>query len=147
MSSTRPGLVRIIGRWDLTAAVVNAVIGSSIFGLPSELARLTGAASPLAAVYAGVGILAIVLCFAEVASRFQEPGGPYLLRIPIMPFLSLTAAPIRPFNSALPINEYTRAGKTCNPDNYDCLTSDQCCSGFCVSAPYNLCGHCAASGH
>ncbi len=74
----RPGLVRIIGRWDLTAAVINAVIGSSIFGLPSELARLTGAASPLAALYAGLGVLAIVLCFAEVASRFQEPGGPYL---------------------------------------------------------------------
>jgi amino acid transporter len=74
----RPGLVRIIGRWDLTAAVINAVIGSSIFGLPSELARWTGAASPLAALYAGLGVAAIVLCFAEVASRFQEPGGPYL---------------------------------------------------------------------
>jgi APA family basic amino acid/polyamine antiporter len=70
--------VRIIGRWDLTAAVINAVIGSSIFGLPAELARLTGSASPLAAVFAGLGVLAIVLCFAEVASRFQEAGGPYL---------------------------------------------------------------------
>ena len=26
----------------------------------------------------GLGVLTIVLCFAEVASRFQEPGGPYL---------------------------------------------------------------------
>jgi amino acid transporter len=76
--SARPGLVRIIGRWDLTAAVINAVIGSSIFGLPAELARLTGSGSPLAALFAGLGVLAIVLCFAEVASRFQEAGGPYL---------------------------------------------------------------------
>jgi basic amino acid/polyamine antiporter, APA family len=73
-----PGLVRIIGRWDLTAAVINAVIGSSIFGMPAELARLTGQHSPLVALIAGIGVLAIVLCFAEVASRFQEPGGPYL---------------------------------------------------------------------
>lgn len=73
-----PQLVRAIGRGDLTAAVVNGVVGSAIFGMPSELAALTGAASPLVALVAGAGVLAIVLCFAEVASRFQEPGGPYL---------------------------------------------------------------------
>jgi APA family basic amino acid/polyamine antiporter len=73
-----PGLQRIIGRWDLTAAVINAVIGSAIFGMPAELARLTGASSPLVALIAGLGMLTIFLCFAEVASRFQEPGGPYL---------------------------------------------------------------------
>jgi basic amino acid/polyamine antiporter, APA family len=72
------GLPRIIGRWDLTAAVINAVIGSSIFGMPAELARLTGRWSPLVALLAGMGVLTIVLCFAEVASRFQEAGGPYL---------------------------------------------------------------------
>ncbi len=76
--AARPGLVRSIGRWDLTAAVINAVIGSAIFGMPAEQARLTGAASPLVALIAGLGVLTIVLCFAEVASRFQEPGGPYL---------------------------------------------------------------------
>jgi amino acid transporter len=76
--SPRPGLVRVIGRADLTAAVVNAVIGSAIFGMPSEQARLTGVWSPLVALVAGLGVLTIVLCFAEVASRFQEPGGPYL---------------------------------------------------------------------
>jgi amino acid transporter len=74
----RPGLVRAIGRFDLTAAVVNAVIGSAIFGMPARQAALTGAWSPLAYLVAGVGILAVVLCFAEVASRFQDAGGPYL---------------------------------------------------------------------
>ena len=72
------GLVRSIGRWDFTAAVVNAVVGSSVFTLPSVLASLTGAWSPLAFVIAGFGILTIMLCFAEVASRFTEAGGPYL---------------------------------------------------------------------
>ena len=74
----RPGLVRAIGRFDLTAAIVNGVIGSAIFGMPATLAALTGAWSPLAALLGGLGILTIVLCFAEVASRFRDPGGPYL---------------------------------------------------------------------
>ena len=74
----RPRLVRAIGRWDFTALVVNGIIGSGIFGLPAVLAGLTGAWSPLAYLLAGIGMLAIVLCHAEVASRFTEPGGPYL---------------------------------------------------------------------
>jgi amino acid transporter len=73
-----PRLVRAIGRWDLTAAIVNGVIGSSIFGMPDDIARLCGAWSPLAYLLTGLGILAIVLCFAEVASRFDQAGGPYL---------------------------------------------------------------------
>ncbi len=78
MTTSRPGLVRAIGRFDLTAAVVNGVIGSAIFRLPAQQAALTGEWSPLASLLAGIGILAVVLCFAEVASRFQDAGGPYL---------------------------------------------------------------------
>ena len=77
-AASRPGLIRAIGRWDLTALVVNGVIGSSIFGMPSVLAGLTGAWSPVTALLGGLGILAIVLCHAEVASRFNEAGGTYL---------------------------------------------------------------------
>jgi amino acid transporter len=77
-NSARPELLRAIGRWDLTAAVVNGVIGSSIFGLPGTLAKLVGVWSPLACLAAGLGTLLVVLCFAEVASRFREAGGPYL---------------------------------------------------------------------
>ena len=73
-----PRLVRAIGRFDLTAAIVNGVIGSAIFTMPASQAALTGAWSPLAALVAGLGVLTIVLCFAEVASRFPEAGGPYL---------------------------------------------------------------------
>ena len=76
--SERPALERQLGRWDLTAAVINGVIGSCIFGLPAVLAALTGVLSPLAALAAGGGILLIVLCFAEVGSRFREHGGVYL---------------------------------------------------------------------
>jgi amino acid transporter len=76
--TTGPGLVRAMGRWDLTAAVVNAVVGSGIFGLPSVLAQHLGAMSPLAFGLGGLGIFTIVLCFAEVSSRFEDAGGPYL---------------------------------------------------------------------
>ena len=74
----RIGLVRAIGRWDLTASVVNGTIGSAIFGMPAVLAAATGAWSPLAALFAALGILLITLCHAEVASRFREAGGTYL---------------------------------------------------------------------
>jgi APA family basic amino acid/polyamine antiporter len=74
----KPTLVRAIGRWSLTAVVINSVIGSGIFGLPSPVAGLVGAWSPLAVVFAGLSIFVIVLCFAEVGSRFDEAGGPYL---------------------------------------------------------------------
>ncbi len=71
-------LVRAIGRFDLTAAIVNGVIGSAIFGMPARIAELTGPWSPLAYLAAGLGVLSMVLCFADVASRFQDAGGPYL---------------------------------------------------------------------
>ena len=67
-----------MGRRDLTSAVVNSVIGSGIFGLPSAVAALTGEWSPLAVLLAGVGVFSIVLCVAELAGRFDATGGPYL---------------------------------------------------------------------
>ena len=71
-------LVRAIGRWSLTALMVNTIIGSGIFGLPSVVAGLVGKASPLAYLAAAAGVGAIMACFAEVASQFREAGGPYL---------------------------------------------------------------------
>ena len=42
------------------------------------LAGLTGEWSPLTFILAGLGMLTMLLCMAEVASRFTEAGGPYL---------------------------------------------------------------------
>ncbi len=71
-------LVRAIGRWSLAALLVNSIIGSGIFGLPSIVAGLVGRASPLAYLIAAAGMGVIMACFAEVASQFRESGGPYL---------------------------------------------------------------------
>lgn len=76
--SSNRTLPRVIGRWTLTALVVNAIIGSGIFGLPDDIARHLGAAAPLAYVLAALGIGVVMACFAEVASQFKETGGPYL---------------------------------------------------------------------
>src|SRR6516162_1143267 len=73
-----PALVRAIGRWSLTALALNVIVGSGIFGLPDDIARRVGPAAPLAYVIAALGIAVVVACFAEVASRFQGAGGPYL---------------------------------------------------------------------
>jgi len=77
-SSTGPHLVRAIGRWSLTALVVNSIIGSGVFGLPSVVAGYLGKFSPLAVLLAGIGMGVIFGCFAEVASHFHQAGGPYL---------------------------------------------------------------------
>jgi amino acid transporter len=57
---------------------VNGVVGAGIFGAPAAVAALVGSWSPLAALAAAAGILTVVLCFAEVGSRFDSSGGPYL---------------------------------------------------------------------
>jgi APA family basic amino acid/polyamine antiporter len=71
-------LLRAIGRWSLTALVINSIIGSGVFGLPSTVAGYLGKQSPLAVLLAGIGMAVIFGCFAEVASHFQQAGGPYL---------------------------------------------------------------------
>jgi amino acid transporter len=71
-------LIRAIGRWSLVALVVNSIVGSGVFGLPSTVAGLIGNYSPYAVLAAGAGMSIIIACFAEVASRFQQAGGPYL---------------------------------------------------------------------
>src|SRR5882762_10967997 len=77
-SEKSSGLVRAIGRWTLTALVVNSIVGSGIFGLPSLVSGYVGRWSPLAYLIAAAIVAVIMGCFAEVASRFGESGGPYL---------------------------------------------------------------------
>lgn len=71
-------LIRGISRWDLTAIAINTIIGAGIFGLPAKVTALIGSWSLLAFVFCALIIGLIVLCFAEVSSRFQSTGGMYL---------------------------------------------------------------------
>jgi amino acid transporter len=75
---TDEGLVRGIRRWDLVAITINGIIGAGIFGLPSRVFTLIGPYSVIAFVACALIVALIILCFAEVSSRFDDTGGPYL---------------------------------------------------------------------
>jgi len=65
----------VAGIWLLA---VNGMIGAGIFGVPAGAAALTGIYSPLVFLGCGVLLMAVVLCFAEIASHFRGTGGPVL---------------------------------------------------------------------
>ena len=73
-----PTLRRELGRWDLTAIGINQVIGGAIFAQPAVLAAHAGAWSPWMVGAVGLASMLIALSFAEVGSRFDRTGGPYL---------------------------------------------------------------------
>jgi amino acid transporter len=71
-------LVRAVGFWGLVAMCINAVVGSGVFLLPTESYKLLGPFSLWAPLIFAVPVFILVLCFAEAASHFSEPGGAYL---------------------------------------------------------------------
>jgi amino acid transporter len=78
LTQSQHALVRTIGRWSLTALMVNSIVGVSIFKLPADLAARLGRLSPFSCLGAGAGILIIAGCIAEVSSYYDETGGLYL---------------------------------------------------------------------
>jgi amino acid transporter len=72
------GLVRGIGRASLVALFIYSVVGAGIFGLPSKVHALLGPYALVAYFACALLVLLVVLCFAEVGSRFERTGGPYL---------------------------------------------------------------------
>jgi amino acid transporter len=77
-SAPAPTLRRELGRWDLTAIGINQVIGGAVFAQPAVLAAHAGAWSPWMVAAVGLASMLIALSFAEVGSRFDGTGGPYL---------------------------------------------------------------------
>src|SRR5438552_5899803 len=77
-AAAAPTLRRALGRWDLTAIGVNQVIGGAIFLMPAQVAAQIGGWSPIGFILMGLASLSVALCFAEVGSRFDSTGGPYL---------------------------------------------------------------------
>lgn len=71
------GLVRAIGLFGLTAAIVNVTVGGGIYRLPAAAAQGLGTAAPIAYVACAVALVFIVICFAEAGSRVSLTGGIY----------------------------------------------------------------------
>jgi len=72
------GLIRQMGALGIALLALNGMIGAGIFGVPAGAAALAGAWSPLVFVACALLLGAIMLCFAEIASRFDRTGGPIL---------------------------------------------------------------------
>lgn len=71
-------LRRSLSRWDLTAIVVNTVIGAAVLGLPGRLFGLLGVYSVAAWALCAVIFGVIAHSFAEVGRQFSTTGGPYI---------------------------------------------------------------------
>ncbi len=70
------GLDRQLGAVGIGLLALNGMIGAGIFGVPAGAAFLTGAWSPLVFVACALLLGFIMLCFADIASRFEHTGGP-----------------------------------------------------------------------
>lgn len=71
-------LRRVLGKWELTAIGVGAVIGGGIFVLTGVAANIhAGPALALSFVLAGVGCLFAALCYAEFAGILPVSGSAY----------------------------------------------------------------------
>ena len=77
-NETHPGLVRAVSRWQIVGLSINDVIGSGIYLLPAATFLLLGPASIWAVLLAGLVVALLVLCYAQAASYFDQPGGSYL---------------------------------------------------------------------
>jgi amino acid transporter len=75
---TEEPLIRQMSVAGIWLLAVNGMIGAGIFGVPAGAASLTGIYSPLVFLGCGVLLMAVVLCFAELASYFRGTGGPVL---------------------------------------------------------------------
>ncbi len=71
-------LNRVLGKWELTALGIGAVIGGGIFVLTGVAAHLhAGPALALSFVLAGVGCMFAALCYSEFASILPVEGSAY----------------------------------------------------------------------
>src|SRR5258708_6936455 len=74
------GLVRALGPVDATMIVMGSMIGSGVFIVSAESARLTGAPGWLLLAWAVAGLMTITgaLCCSELATMMPRAGGVYV---------------------------------------------------------------------
>jgi amino acid transporter len=78
MTTSKTQLIRSIGYSGIAILVLNSMIGAGIFALPTSVAATAGKLSPWLFLIVGLLVITIVLSFAELASYFQNSGGPVL---------------------------------------------------------------------
>jgi len=75
------GFVRGLGLFDATTIVIGSMIGSGIFIVSADMARLIGSPGWLLAAWALTGLLTITaaLSYGELAAMLPPPGGVYVV--------------------------------------------------------------------
>lgn len=73
-----PTYRRAVGRWQILGLSINDVVGSGIYLLPAAAALLLGPSAIWAVLLAGAAVGLLVLCYAQAASYFDQPGASYL---------------------------------------------------------------------
>jgi amino acid transporter len=64
--------------FDTICLGINMIVGSGIFLLPGQMAAKMGPSSFVAFLVVGLAMIAVALCYAEVASLYAENGGTYV---------------------------------------------------------------------
>jgi amino acid transporter len=77
-TSQSSALRRDIGFFGASFLVLNAMIGAGIFALPGKVAVNAGLLSPWLFLAVGCLFLTVVLTFAELASYYEQTGGPVI---------------------------------------------------------------------
>ena len=78
-------LVRALRRRDLTGLLLNAMMGAGMLAAPARVFGLVGDWGFVVLFASAAIILPLVLCFADLGSRFTGAGGPYLYARQVLP--------------------------------------------------------------
>ena len=60
-----------MGYWSMILLGINGIIGSGIFLLPNQAAKLIGSASIFVLLFDALLVISIALCFAQAATYFD----------------------------------------------------------------------------
>lgn len=77
--------MRVLRRRDLAGLLLNAMIGAGMLAAPAKVFGLAGDWSFLVLVAAAIILIPLILCFADLGSRFTGTGGPYLYAYAALP--------------------------------------------------------------
>lgn len=76
--SEAPALVRALTRRDLAGILLNAMVGAGMLAAPAKVFAVAGGWSFAVLLVSALALLPLILCFADLGSRFSATGGPYL---------------------------------------------------------------------
>ena len=103
MVAVEPGhLLRVLRRRDLIGILLNAMIGAGMLAAPAKVFALAGDWSFGVLAAAAIVLIPLILCFADLGSRFSGTGGPYLYaREALPPVLAFAVGWLLWFSQAL----------------------------------------------